>query len=63
MKAKVIENLCIGCGACQALAPEVFELNDSGVSQCIVEEIEEDKVEETKEAQETCPTNAIEIEE
>ena len=28
MKAKVIENLCIGCGACQALAPEVFELDE-----------------------------------
>ena len=26
MKAKVIENMCIGCGACAALVPEEFDI-------------------------------------
>ena len=63
MKAKVVENLCIGCGACQAIAPEEFELNDSGVSQSLNEVVKKDNLEAVKEASDTCPTNAILIEE
>lgn len=63
MKAKVIENICIGCGACQALAPEVFEINDNGVSECTKTIIPEEDKEAVLEAQENCPTNAIDVEE
>lgn len=63
MKAKVVENLCIGCGACQAIAPEEFELNDSGVSQALNEIIKEENKEIVNEAKEVCPTNAIIVEE
>lgn len=59
MKAKVVENLCIGCGACQALAPEEFELNDNGVSEALNQEVNEENIDSVKEAQEMCPTNAI----
>ena len=31
MKVKVNEDACIGCGACAAIAPEVFEINDEGL--------------------------------
>ena len=27
---KVYKDLCIGCGACQAVAPDVFEIEDDG---------------------------------
>lgn len=63
MKAKVIENICIGCGACQAVAPEVFEINDNGVSECTKTLIPEEEYENVREAQQNCPTNAIDIEE
>ena len=63
MKAKVVENLCIGCGACQAIAPEEFELNDSGVSQTLNEIVKEENKEIVNEAKEVCPTNAIIVEE
>ena len=63
MKTKVVENLCIGCGACQAIAPEEFELNDSGVSQNLNEYVKEENKEAVKEARDTCPTNAIIVEE
>lgn len=32
MKAKVIDNLCIGCGACAALVPDEFDIKDDGVA-------------------------------
>lgn len=63
MKAKVIENVCIGCGACQALVPEVFEINDNGVAYAYEKEIKEELKEEVKEAKENCPTGAISLEE
>lgn len=63
MKAKVIENICIGCGACQALVPEVFEINDNGVACPIVDSISEDLKEEVINAKDNCPTSAIVVEE
>lgn len=63
MKAKVVENLCIGCGACAALVPDGFELNDSGVAYAKNETVKEDLQDDVKTAMENCPTGAISIEE
>lgn len=63
MKAKVVENLCIGCGACTALVPDEFELNDSGVAYAKNETVKEDLQDDVKTAMENCPTGAISIEE
>ena len=30
MKLRVDKDICIGCGACQATAPDLFEINDEG---------------------------------
>ena len=54
---KVNENTCIGCGACIAIAPENFDFNDNGLSQVISQEI----IENTHEAANACPVNAITI--
>lgn len=63
MKVKVNEDSCIGCGACEAICPEVFELNDEGISTCkeekLKENLEEEIKEQIKEAMNTCPTGAI----
>lgn len=63
MKAKVIENICIGCGACQALVPDMFEINDNGVAHAIKTVVPEDLEEQALEAKDNCPTNAIDIDE
>lgn len=62
MKAKVNKDLCIGCGACTTIAPDVFEIDDDGLAKTIKEEIEEEK-DEVIDASESCPTEAIEINE
>lgn len=57
---KVNKDLCIGCGACQAVCPEVFEIEDDGLATVIVEEIPEELNEDALDAKEGCPTIAIE---
>ena len=57
---KINKDLCIGCGACQAVCPEVFEIEDDGLATVIVEEISEDLKEDALDAKEGCPTDAIE---
>ncbi len=59
MKVKVNSDACIGCGACTAIAPDVFEINDEGISEAKVNEVMEDEVDNAKEAIESCPTGAI----
>ena len=38
MKLEVDKDICIGCGACQAIAPDVFEINDDGLATAIANE-------------------------
>lgn len=60
MKAIVEKDKCIGCGNCVALTEsQVFDFNEDGLAECIIEEIPTDLEEITKEAIEQCPTEAI----
>ena len=63
MKVKVNKDACIGCGACASICPDVFELNDDGLSEAKVEEVKEEFQDEVRDAADSCPTGAIEIEE
>lgn len=62
MKAKIIDNRCIGCGQCEATCSDVFQISDEGIATVIVEEIEENLIEDAEMAASGCPTDAIEIE-
>ncbi len=55
---KVNEELCIGCGACASLCPDVFRLNDAGKSEVISQE----NVECAESSVSSCPVQAITIE-
>jgi len=61
-RAYVNPDLCIGCGLCVSLVPEVFRLNAEGVSEAYAE-TPEDKWEDVDEAVDSCPVNAISIQE
>lgn len=59
MKAKIIENLCIGCGACAALVPDEFDINDQGVAYNLNSTVKKENEELVEEAKDNCPTSAI----
>ena len=69
MKTKVNKDLCIGCGACTAIVPDVFQIGDDGLAEVITDnevketEVSKDLIDEVKDAAEGCPTSAIEISE
>ena len=59
MKVKVNKDACIGCGACQAIAPDIFEVNDEGFAEAIKDEVPEELENDVMDALEGCPTGAI----
>ena len=61
MKFKVNKDACIGCGACQAICEDVFEINDDGYATAKDVEVTDEEVKEDAiSAMEGCPTSAIE---
>lgn len=61
MRVTVDKDLCIGCGACVGICPDVFDFDDDGLAYVKNEEkaIKDKYLEKTKEAIENCPTDAI----
>ena len=59
MKLTVNKDNCIGCGACQAICEEVFEITDDGYAVAKDVEITEKIKEDALNAKEGCPTGAI----
>ncbi len=57
MSISVNQETCIGCGACAAVCPQTFKLNDNGKS----EVISQDNVDCAKKAAEGCPVQAISV--
>lgn len=62
MKAIVNEDLCIGCGLCAEICPEVFEMNDDMIAVVIVDEVPSELEDSAREAAESCPVEAITLE-
>ena len=54
-----VNESCIGCGACTAVCPEVFDLNDDGLAENIIGEVPAELEDSAKEAMESCPVAAI----
>ena len=60
MKFKVDKDSCIGCGACQAICEEVFEITDDGYATAKDVEVKDEEVKENAiSAMEGCQANAI----
>lgn len=55
-KPKVDQNLCIGCGLCETIYPQVFKLNENFKAKA-GGECEDEK--RCQEAIDSCPTGAI----
>ena len=63
MKVKVNRDACIGCGACAAICPDVFEIDDEGLSKVVNSDVKDENIDDVKDAIDSCPTGAIEEDE
>ncbi|SDU80467.1 ferredoxin [Gordonia westfalica] len=62
MRLVVDQDKCGGHGRCIAVAPDLFDLDDDGVSFPLIEDIGIDREAAAKEAIANCPQSAIRIE-
>lgn len=63
MKANVDKDTCIGCGLCPSISSECFQMEDDGKAGVVVDEVPEECSDDAKEAEESCPVDAITVEE
>lgn len=56
-KINLDRSLCIGCGVCNAIAPEVFSIGDDGLAILLVSEADG-----AEDAAASCPVGAITVE-
>jgi ferredoxin len=61
MKVKVDFDRCQSNALCEALAPEVFEVDDDDYLQVLREEVDGDALEPVRRAVAACPTQAISL--
>lgn len=62
MKAYVDKDTCIGCGLCPEICPEIFSMEDDGLAVAKDIEIPDDILESARDAEESCPVDAITVE-
>lgn len=63
MKVRVDEDLCLGCGICEGLAPDVFSLANEPFAEVLVDVVPAELEDDVRQAAEDCPEEAIIIEE
>ncbi|MBI5158965.1 ferredoxin [Candidatus Micrarchaeota archaeon] len=59
VKVEVDKDACIGCGACVAICPDVFEMNDEGKSMVKTPEVDDSSCAE--QAANGCPVQCIHL--
>lgn len=63
MKAQVNDEACIGCGLCVETCPAVYEMNDDDIAVVKGNSVPGDAEDDCREAAESCPVDAITIQE
>ena len=62
MKAQVNEELCVGCGLCVDICPDLFVM-DEDKAKVKIDSVPENSVESCQKAKGDCPVEAINIKE
>jgi len=60
-RVEVDRDRCVGSGTCEALAPDVFEVDDDGVLVVRRSEPGEDELPDVRDAVSACPTRALSL--
>ncbi|PIZ00324.1 ferredoxin [bacterium (Candidatus Howlettbacteria) CG_4_10_14_0_8_um_filter_40_9] len=67
VKIDIDHDLCIGCGTCESICSEVFEVRDDGKSHVKegvdLETVDKNLLAEIKDAEDSCPEQAIIVKE
>lgn len=63
MKAFVDPDVCMGCGVCEGIAPDVFQMNEDNVAVVLLNPIPANLEADVRDAMDQCPEQAISIEE
>lgn len=63
MKVRVDDTLCTACEVCVDTCPDVFELGDADVVTVKVETVPEEFEDDVQEAADSCPCEAILVDE
>ena len=58
MRAKIHVDLCIGCGLCASICPQVFSMSDDEKA-TVIADTSVDTYDEVQEAMISCPVAAI----
>ncbi len=61
MKVTVDKDLCLGCGICEGIAPEVFSMANEPYAEVLLDPIPEEFQDAVREAAEECPEECIAI--
>ena len=61
VEIKVDQDLCIGCGMCINMCPNVFMYNEESLS-TVKSDLAEFNLQSVEEAREICPVDAITVE-
>ena len=56
MEARVNQELCVGCGLCASMNPEVFQMDENGLATAVKETVDETLLQESIDS---CPVSAI----
>ncbi len=65
--AIINQETCIGCGNCEDIAPDIFDLDEEGLAFVKLDQnqgvipISEDKLDDLEEAVEECPTYSVSV--
>lgn len=59
MRVIVDEDLCLGCGICEGLAPEVFSLANEPFAEVLVDPVPAEYEDAVRQSVEECPEEAI----
>lgn len=62
MKTYVDQDTCISCGMCVSACNELYNFNDDGKAEAIMDPVPPELEEDAKQAANNCPVSAIETE-